>query len=330
MKIRIIGTVFLAFFLFAVPVSAKTNLLVYTSVEPMFLNLYKKGFESVYPDISITWVRDSVGVITARLLAEKDSPKADAVFAFGASSIVLLQKEGMLQPYKPQGYDSLSPQLRDNSADPCWVGLDAWTSGMALNKPELEKRGLPFPSSWADLADPRYKGLIVMPDPASSGTGYMNLTAWIQMFGEEKGWEYADALMTNVKQLTHSGSKPGTMAAQGEVPIGIGSLAIMAPLQKSHAPILITVMKEGLGWDAEAAAIIKTTKHLDAAQKLMDWACSEAANKIAAQFSGITGRPEFTTLEAKDAEALMIENDLAWAAENRDRLLKKWRERYAH
>lgn len=328
MKLRAVS-VFLALFLFAVPAAAKTNLLVYTSIEPNFLNLYKKGFESAYPDISITWVRDSTGVITARLLAEKGAPKADAVFGFGVTSIVLLQKEGMLQPYKPQGYELLSPKMRDNSSEPVWVAMDAWTSGMAINKPELEKRGLPYPKTWSELADPRYKGLIAMPDPASSGTGYMNLTAWIQIFGEEKGWAYADALMSNVKLLTHSGTRPGTMAAQGEIPIGIGSLALMEPLRKRHAPIVITVMEEGLGWDAEGTAILKTTKHLEAARKLMDWTCSEAAGKIAAQFSGLTGRPEFTTAEAKPAEALMIENDMLWAAENRDRLLKMWRERYS-
>ena len=329
MKLRALGAALLSLFLLAGPAVAKTNLLVYTAVEPNYLNQYKKGFESAYPDIRITWVRDSTGIITARLLAEKDAPKADAVFGLGASSIVLLQKEGMLQPYKPQGYDALSPKMRDNAAEPVWVAMNAWTSGMAINKPELEKRGLPHPRSWADLADPKYKGLIAMPDPASSGTGYMNLAAWMQMFGEEKAWAYADALMANVKMLTHSGSKPGTMAAQGEVPIGIGSPAFMKPLLKRRAPIAIAIMEEGLGWEAEATAILKTTRNLEAAQKLMDWTCSEAVGRIAAQFSGLAGRPEFTTPEARDAEARMIDNDLMWAAENRDRLLKLWRERYA-
>lgn len=330
MKLRFAAVFFLSLFLFCNTAAAKTQLLVYTAVEPNYLNIYKKGFESAYPDISITWVRDSTGVITARLLAEKDAPKADVVFGLAASSLLLLQKEGMLQPYMPEGYDKLSPKMRDNAAEPVWVAMNAWTSGMAINRPEMEKRGLPYPKSWADLADPRYKGLIAMPDPASSGTGYMNLAAWIQVMGEEKGWAYADALMANVKLLSHSGSKPGTMAAQGEIAIGIGSPAFMKPLLKRRAPIDIIFMEDGLGWEAEATAILKTTDKLEAAQKLMDWTCSEAVGKIAADFSGLAGRPEFTTPEAKKAEALMIDNDLQWAAENRDRLLKQWRERYAH
>ena len=61
----------------------------------------------------------------------------------------------------------------------------------------------------------------------------------------------------------------------------------------------------------------------------MDWTCSEAVGKIAADFSGLAGRPEFTTSEAKKAEELMIDNDLQWVAENRERLLKEWRNRYA-
>ena len=329
MKLRVFGAMLLSLLLYVDTASAKTELLVYTAVEPNYLNLYKKGFESAYPDISITWVRDSTGVITARLLAEKDAPKADAVFGLAASSLLLLQKEGLLLPYKPEGYDKLSPRLRDNAAEPVWVAMNAWTSGMAINKPEMEKLGLPHPKTWADLADPRYKGLIAMPDPASSGTGYMNLAAWIQVMGEEKGWAYADALMANVKLLSHSGSKPGTMAAQGEIAIGIGSPAFMKPLLKRRAPIDIVFMEDGLGWEAEATAIIKTTDKADAARKLMDWTCSEAVGKIAADFSGLAGRPEFTTPESKKAEELMIDNDLQWAAENRDRLLKEWRNRYA-
>ena len=37
----------------------------------------EKSFEAANPDIKIQWVRDSTGVITAKLLAEKDNPQAD-------------------------------------------------------------------------------------------------------------------------------------------------------------------------------------------------------------------------------------------------------------
>ncbi|MDI7066119.1 ABC transporter substrate-binding protein, partial [Klebsiella pneumoniae] len=68
----------------------------------------------------------------------------------------------------------------------------------------------PKPQSWQDLTKPVYKGKIVMADPASSGTGYFDVTAWLQLFGEQGGWQFMDALDKNIAQYNHSGSAPCT------------------------------------------------------------------------------------------------------------------------
>ena len=79
---------------FAVGASAqtKTQLLVYTALETDQLKAYQEGFNKAYPDIELKWVRDSTGVITAKLLAEKANPQADAVMGVAASSLALLKK----------------------------------------------------------------------------------------------------------------------------------------------------------------------------------------------------------------------------------------------
>ena len=65
----------------------KTKLTVYTALETDQLEPYKKAFEADNPDIEIDWVRDSTGVITAKLLAEKANPQADVVLGLAASSL---------------------------------------------------------------------------------------------------------------------------------------------------------------------------------------------------------------------------------------------------
>ena len=80
------------------PVFAREELLVYTAVEPEFLTVYKDAFEKLHPDIDITYVRDSAGPITARLLAEKNNPKADVILGLSAISLEKLRSAGILTP----------------------------------------------------------------------------------------------------------------------------------------------------------------------------------------------------------------------------------------
>src|SRR4051812_46450689 len=88
----------------------KTQLLVYTALETDQIKAYAEGFNKVHPDIELKWVRDSTGVITAKLLAEKANPQADAVMGVAASSLVLLDKQGMLEPYAPLNLDAIMSQ----------------------------------------------------------------------------------------------------------------------------------------------------------------------------------------------------------------------------
>ena len=54
---------------------ANTTLTVYTALEADQLKAYQQKFEQEYPDIKLRWVRDSTGIITAKLLAEKANPQ---------------------------------------------------------------------------------------------------------------------------------------------------------------------------------------------------------------------------------------------------------------
>jgi 2-aminoethylphosphonate ABC transporter binding protein len=203
----------------------KTQLLVYTALETDQLKAYQEGFNKAHPDIDIKWVRDSTGVITAKLLAEKSNPQADAVMGVAASSLALLDKNGMLEPYKPLNLDAIMTKFRDKKTPPAWFGMDVWGATVCFNTVEAKKRNIPKPETWKDLTKPAYKGQIVMPNPASSGTGYFDVTAWLTLWGDDNGkgggWKYMDALHANIAQYTHSGSKPCNMAASGEFVVGI-------------------------------------------------------------------------------------------------------------
>ncbi len=144
--------------LMAVPALAqKTKITVYTALENDQLGAYKQAFEAANNDVEIAWVRDSTGVITARLLAEKDNPRADVIWGLGASSIALFDSMGMLQPYTPKGVDQLKPAFKSDKSPTTWTGMDAWLAVMCFNTIEGGKKNMPKPAAWADLTNPVYK-----------------------------------------------------------------------------------------------------------------------------------------------------------------------------
>jgi len=211
------------------------------------------------------------------------------------------------------------------------VGMDIYGSAICFNTDEAQKQGLPKPSTWKDLLNPVYKGKIVMPNPASSGTGYLDVAAWIQMWGEAEAWKYMDALHQNIAQYQHSGSKPCRQAGAGEFPIGLTFEYRAVTTKKSGAPIDIIFPTEGLGWDLESSGIMKNTKKLDAAKKLMDWlATPEAMELFAKNFAvvAVPGIAKPLDYVPADYEQRLSKNDFAWSAKNREKILAEWTKRY--
>ncbi|HEY5309075.1 MAG TPA: putative 2-aminoethylphosphonate ABC transporter substrate-binding protein [Casimicrobiaceae bacterium] len=309
----------------------KTQLLVYTALETDQIKAYEEGFNKAVPDVELKWVRDSTGVITSKLLAEKANPQADVIIGLAATSLVLFETEGMLQPYAPTGLGAILPQYRDSKNPPYWWGMDVWGATVCFNTVEAAKMNLPKPETWQDLTKPIYKGKIVMPNPASSGTGLFDVTAWLQIFGEQGGWKYMDALHENIAQYTHSGSKPCVQAGSGEFPIGISFEYRANTIKAKGGPIDLIFPKEGLGWDLEAFGIMKGTKKLDAAKKFADWASSKPAMELYAKNFAIVAVPgvaqPLPNIPA-DYEKRLVKNDFTWVATNRDKILAEWIKRY--
>src|ERR1700704_3008804 len=140
---------------FAAPAWAqKTELLVYTALETDQLKAYTESFQKTNPNIELKFVRDSTGVITAKLLAEKANPQADAILGVAASSMEIFKAEGMLAPYAPVGFDKLTRTFSDKSNPPQWVGQDVFAAVVCYNTVEGQKKGIPKPEAWKDLLKP--------------------------------------------------------------------------------------------------------------------------------------------------------------------------------
>jgi iron(III) transport system substrate-binding protein len=308
-----------------------THVVVYTALEPEEIGTLVPMFEKEHPGIKLDIVRDSTGVVTAKLMAEASSPRADAVWGLAATSLLNADRIGLLAPYKPAGFDQLSPEFRDDRPEPRWEGIDGFMTAFAVNTVELAKANLPIPRSFADLAKPIYKGMVTMPNPSMSGTGFLTIAGILQNRGEDAGWKYLDQLNQNIAAYTHSGSEPAELAATGEHPIGISFGFRVLQEKKKGAPLEVIFPSEKSGWDMEANALIQKPGIQSASKIFLDWAIGPAAFKYYSQHFAILANPSFAQPVAgfpENPKAQMVKMNFPSAAENREKILDEWSKRY--
>ncbi len=309
----------------------KQTVVIYTAIENEQIAEYKKAYEKSLPNLEVKMLRLSTGDIAARFMAEKDNMQADVIWGVGATNMLQFKNAGLLEPYAPKGIERIQPLFRDKANPPSWVGLDIYMSAFCFNTDTAKKHNLPKPASWADLTKPVYKGHVVMPNPASSGTGYLSVVSILQRVGEAEGWKYLDALDKNIAEYTKSGSKPCKDSAAGERAIGVSFEYVAHEMKKKGAPVVMVLPKEGSGYEIEANGLTKKGAKNPAARQFLDWAITDESMKIAAQFFaavGVAGMPVPEGLP-KDISKVVFPNDFDWSAKNRDRILAEWQKRYA-
>jgi iron(III) transport system substrate-binding protein len=310
--------------------SQSGTIIVYTALEDELVTEYLKSFYEKYPDIKVNIVRESTGIITARLIAEKDNPQADVVWGTAASSMLVLDELGQLEPYTPKGIERILPKFKSSKPAPTWVGITAWETAFIVNTVELAKLGIDIANvkSYEDLLDPKLKGHIVMSNPNSSGTGFLTVAGVLQLNGKDTdaGWNYLSKLHENVNQYVHSGSKPAKMAAAGECVVGVSFGYAGISQKQKGAPVVTVFPIEGSGWDMEANALIKKKNINPLAKTFLDWAISDEAMESYKTMYPIISTGKGGNYEGFNSDPIkqLIDNDFAWTASNRDGILNKW------
>ena len=179
--------------------------------------------------IEVEFVEISTGKALAQLQAEDGNTTADVWFGGGVDSYISAAELGYLEQYVSPEAEAINPNYRD--ADGYWTGLALVPAGFLVNNDVLEEKGLEIPKTWEDLADPAYKGEIIMASPAISGTQYAILNGTIQAYGEEKGWEVWEGINENVDFYAQGGGEPGPKCCAGE--FGVAVLAILNAMRCS-------------------------------------------------------------------------------------------------
>jgi iron(III) transport system substrate-binding protein len=315
------------------PVAPTTNkVVIYTPKENEEVAEYIPVAQAALPDLELEALRLSTGDLTARILAEKDNIQNDLIWGMSASSVMIINKEGLLEPYAPKGLDSIRTSFRDPADPPAWVGIDGYVNVFCVNTVMAEEMNLPTPKSWADLLDPVYQGQVVMPDPASSGTGYMFISSVLQGMGEEDGFNYLKELDKNIAIYTKSGSKPCKMAAAGEYAIAISFDLAASRVIEDGAPIELVVPTDGSGWEMEADALMKSAKNPEGAKRFLDWAISDEALSLYAGYFAVLAKdgdfplPPHIPANLPD---LLYPMNFQMSADMREAVIAQWSELFS-
>jgi iron(III) transport system substrate-binding protein len=235
----------------------------------------------------------------------------------------------LLEPYAVKGADTLPTSAK--GADGLWFAATGYVTAFCVNTELLKAKNLPMPTSWQDLTNPVYKGEIVLPNPVSSGTGYMQIAGILQSKGEEDGWKFLKTLDGNVAQYIKSGSKPCKAARAGEFAIG-GSLAFAAIKSIEEGfPVKMVIPTDGAGYELEASALMKAARNKDDAKRFLDWTLSAKTATLYTKYKElvtITGTEPAKAAQAAgfpaNVQSAVYPIDFVKSAAQRDAILKTW------
>ncbi len=309
------------------------SITVYTSYEEDELTAFLDRMRQDLPDLTVNVLRLSTGDLMARILAESGNPQHDVIWGWAVTSMIDPRISEMIEPYAPANIDRVPERFRDPEGR--WFAVTGYMGAFCVNNEVLEARGLPMPTSWADLTDPAFAGEVVMPNPASSGTGYLQIASLLQMMGEEEGWEFLRALDANIAQYIKSGSRPCNVASQGEYAVGASfALRAIKNIDEGY-PITMVIPAEGTGNELEANALMASSQNKEAAQRFLDWTLSDSAvdeyfkwKEIVTITGGAIPQSFLDAGLPEDIASVMWPMDFAWSAENRDRILAQWQEEF--
>jgi iron(III) transport system substrate-binding protein len=311
---------------------AEDKLVVYTAYEENELKTFWEQFKKDLPDLAAraSYIRASTGPIMARVEAEKANPQADVIWGVFNDYLTGAAKKGLLESYAAKESDKIPARFKN--PDNLWQGVTLLTVAFAVNQKKMAELKLTPPQSWSDLLDPKYKGHVVMSNPSTSGTAYLLLASHAARLGEDKMWEYYDALDRQLAQVTKSGGAPGRMAAAGETPIGVALAYEVEMARKQGAPIDIVYPSDGVPWTFEGNALVKGAKNPTNARRFLDWAVSKSAMGAYAEWRG-TGvtRSDVAVSGPRITEMKLIDLDFVKAGDPayKERLVKKWQEKYS-
>lgn len=281
--------------------------------------------------IKVDFIDMSSGEVLSKLQAEKGKPSADVWFGGGLDSFITAKNKGLLEQYISLEMKEVPLKYRDK--DGYWSGVSLVLVGFMVNNEILADKKLAAPKTWADLTKPEYRDEVIMANPAISGTNYALVDNLIQELGEDKAWEYFEALNKNVPFLAKRGGEPPMKVTTGEFGVAVIPMSGEFILMEGKYPVTTIYPEDMIPWVPAGMAIFKNAENLPEAKKFIDWALSEKGQTVirdedprAMVRNGIKTPESIKTIDMDK----LINIDIERLGNEREKVLNEWNKRFGN
>ena len=228
------------------------RVVIYTAAEDERITYIQEELNKKFPNTEIVIQSLGTGQLLSKLQAEGKNSDCDIFYDLEVvnAEIILNAVPDLfvdLSDYDFSIYDSSVTAYTERHHK---YAVNGKTAGAFLvNTKLLEEKGLAVPATYEDMLKPEYAGLISMPSPKSSGTGYSYYNGMITVLGDEAGMAYFESLNPNIKEYTTSGSAPAKAAVRGDVAIAYGLLWQCVNYANENEGMTVVVPQQGLAFD---------------------------------------------------------------------------------
>lgn len=271
-------------------------------------------FNKEYPEIQVEIVRAPGGRLATRIETEVAAGKLGA-------DVIDMSDRGLLEGFKDV-FANYAPPNADQYPEALKTIPNVWPKTVwgfviAYNAAS----NVEPPKSWADLANPKYRGKVATVVANSGGS------TWTRALFERRvvGEDYWEKLAQNKPVLYPSGAPAASGIVRGEALLGGVQSNSVIPMVRDGAPVKVVYPKEGVPVTASVAGVVKDSKNPNAARLFMNWALSEKGQsawvKNGGGFSVMKGAP---LPEGADASTKLWIPDMNEYISLRNEWLDRW------
>lgn len=299
----------------------KVKIVIYTAANTMRIEDMTKHLSEKFPDYEFVVEYISTSKLAARLMAEGSSSDCDIIHDLSYTYLDQLEAAGILAQLEGVDYS----QFTDDTVRSDHYVIDCRSAGaIVVNTEMLNKLGLEEPASYDDLLKPEYKGLVVMADPKSSGTGYMFLKSLVNARGEEAAFDYFEQLSGNILQFYSSGNGILNALVQEEAAVALALTNYAALCITDGDPLKILFFEEGSPYTLYGQAIVNGKENRQCVKDVYNYMIGEYLEYNTATYNQekIYKDKDFTP---ENYPQNIIYSDMSNdTLEEQERLLNKW------